>query len=251
MVKEVVHEVVSFEEFFGLDDKVLDATEWVCSHENNKVCEMVNKVLVIMQLFYQEHMYDTPAEWMNLQGEIRELNHELYTELQKIFMDYTDELEEEQDQLWFIPYHYEVEVDLSFDDLLSAGVDGITDRLYDDILSKANYYAIMPITTGVFSVYSNFRRAIKELTNLVDYNAQNGKKIIERIYLEFVYGEDALFDWITSGRNTCEWCYYIESLNPQPLRALPVDHVNGGCVVRPHSPLDYSDEYKKLRGWEI
>lgn len=249
MVSGVVHEVMSFEEFFGLDSKVLEASEWVCTHENDKVCEMVNNVLVIMQMFYNNHKYDTPAEWMNLQGEIRELNHELYTELQKIFMDYTDELEEEQDQLWFIPYGYDIEIDLDFDEILSTRVNAITDRLYNDILSKASYYVIMPITTGMFNVYSDFRRAIKDLTNLVDFNAQNGRNVIERAYLEFVYGKDALFDWVTSGRNTCEWCYYVESMNPQPLGALPVDHVNGGCRIVPHDPTNYTDEYSRLRGW--
>lgn len=249
MSSTTVHEVMSYEEFYGLDSKILEATEWVNDHEDDRICEMVNRVLVIMQMFYNEHKYDTPQEWMNLQGEIRELNHELYTELQKIFMDYTDELEQEQDDKWFIPYDYNLEIDLAFDDILSAGVNGVTDRLYDDILSKATYYAIMPITTGVFSIYSNFRRAIKELTNLVDYNAQNGNKLIERFYLEFVYGTDALFDWVTSGVNTCEWCYYIESLNPQPLSALPIDHINGGCRIVPHNPTDYSEDYSRVRGW--
>lgn len=250
MVNHVVHDVMTFEEFYGLDNRVLEASEWVCDHENDKICEMVNKVLVIMQMFYEEHKYDTPREWMKLQKEIQELNHELYTELQKIFMDYTDELERKQDDLWFIPYNYDLKIDLTFDDILSARVNGITDRLYNDILAKASYYAIIPITTGMFNVYSDFRRAIKDLTNLVDYNAQNGEKIIERIYLEFVYGSDALFDWVTSGRNTCEWCYYVESLNPQPLSAMPVDHINGGCRLVAHDPKNYSDEYSKLRGWK-
>ena len=248
MVNGVVHEIMSFEEFYGLDDRVLEASEWVCDKEDEKICEMVNRLLVIMQEFYNEHKYDTPQEWMNLQGQIRELNHELYTELQKIFMDYTDEIEDKEDEKWFIPFDYNVEVDINFDDILSAGVNKVTDRMYNDILSKASYYAIMPITAGAFSVYANFRRAIKEITDLVDFNAQDSRKEIERIYLEFVYGTDALFDWVTSGINTCEWCYYIESLNPQPLGALPIDHVNGGCRIIAHDPSNYSDEYRELRG---
>ena len=249
MSKRVVTDVVGFEEFFGIDHNVLEASEWVCSHEDERIAGMVNHILVIMQLFYQEHEYDTPQQWANLEHEIRELNHELYTELQKIFMDYTDELEDEQNQLWAIPYGY-VQVDLSFDDVLSAGVDGITNRLFDDIREKALFTTTLLFTTaGAFQVYSNFRRAIKELTNLVDFNAQHGQKAIERIYLEFVYGEDALFNWVTSGRNTCEWCYYIESLNPQPLSAMPVDHINGGCSIVPNNPKDYTYEYKLIRGF--
>ena len=101
----------------------------------------------------------------------------------------------------------------------------------------------------MFALHSNFRRAVKRLTNVIDYNAQYTENRIARSYLEFVYGQEKLFYWRVSGVNTCPWCYDLEAMGAMPLSWFPVDHPNGNCWLEPVIPDDYSDEYLILRGW--
>ena len=135
---------------------------------------------------------------------------------------------------------------MDLEEIIDAGVDSVTDTLYADLKDKATFYKEMAITTGMFSLHSNFRRAVRKLSNVVDYNSQYLAKRIDRSYNEFVYGQEALFYWICSGRNTCPWCYSIERESPLPLSMLPIDHPNGHCTIKPVLPDVYSDEYLEV-----
>lgn len=247
----MVSEVPSFEEFFGLTENGLSYADWVEEKEDDEdIALMINAVLVILQEFYNEHRYDTEKEWVkeSLKREFNTLNKELYNTTLEMIDDYIETVHERFNNQYNIPQG-KVEAEVYYDDVINSGIDSVVNQLYDEIKNKADFYNTMILTTGAFTIEANFRRAVKRLSNIIKNNAHHGEKVVERKYMEFVYGKDALFDWVTSGRNTCEWCYMVESMNPQPLSALPVDHINGGCSIVPHDPLNYSDEYLELMGW--
>ena len=118
--------------------------------------------------------------------------------------------------------------------------------LYYDLKDKADFYTELSLTTGSFSPHANFRRAVKKLTNQVDFKSNHVWKLINRKYDEFIYGQDALFTWNCSGINTCDWCYSIEAKGAMPLSWFPLDHIHGRCVLKPVNPNVYSDEYMRL-----
>lgn len=247
----MVSEVPSFEEFFGLNHDGLTYTDWVESKEKDTdVLMIINAILIILQEFYNEHRYDTPKEWLNdsMKKEFNNLNKEIYTELLESLDNYIELVQEKYDAKYKLPYG-KVEAEVYYDDIINSGVDTVVDTLYNDIRHKADFYNSMTLTTGIFTIEANFRRAIKRLSDIISNNAHHGEKIVERKYLEFVYGEDALFDWIPSGINTCPWCYAIAEECPLPLSSLPVDHINGRCSIVPHYPDKYSTEYVDLMGW--
>ena len=80
----------------------------------------------------------------------------------------------------------------------------------------------------------------------MDFKGHHIRKIMERKYQEFVYGQEALFTWQCSGINTCAWCYEIEAKGAMPLSWFPIDHINGRCKLKPVNPDEYSEEYKRL-----
>lgn len=247
----MVSEVPSFEEFFGLTHNGLTYSDWVEDKEKDTdLVLIINGILIILQEFYNEHRYDTAKEWLNesMKKEFNTLNKELYTELLDSLDNYIVTVQQKYDAKYRLPAE-KVKVEVFFDDVLNSGIDTVVDTLYDDIRNKADFYNSMELTTGIFTIEANFRRAIKRLSDIIKNNAHHGEKIVERKYLEFVYGEDALFDWIPSGINTCPWCYMIAESCPLPLSALPVDHINGRCSIVPHFPEKYSDEYVDLMGW--
>lgn len=247
----MVSEIPSFEEFFGLINNGLTYSDWVEDKEDDDdLLLIINSILIILQEFYNEHRYDTPKEWLNesMKKEFNNLNKELYTELLESLDNYIETVQGRYDTKYTLPYGT-VNVEVYFDDVLNSGIDTVVNTLYDDIRNKADFYNSMELTTGIFTIEANFRRAIKRLANIIKNNAHHGEKVVERKYLEFVYGEDALFDWIPSGINTCEWCYMIADSCPLPLSQLPVDHINGRCSIVPHYPNKYSNEYIELMGW--
>ena len=101
----------------------------------------------------------------------------------------------------------------------------------------------------MFSLHADFRRAIRKLSNKISGNAEYVRSRVQRDFLEFVYGQEALFRWVVSGRNTCAWCYAIEAMGAMPLSWFPVDHPNGMCRLVPEKPDQYSDEYRVIKGW--
>lgn len=249
----MVSEVPSFEEFFGLTHDGLTYSDWVEQNEDDKdIALIINAVLVILQEFYNEHKYDTEKEWVkeSLKREFNTLNKELYNTTLEMIDDYIDTVHEKFNTQYNIPAG-RVDAEVYFDDVINSGIDSVVNQLYDEIKNKADFYNTMTLTTGIFTIEANFRRAVKRLSNIIKNNAHHGEKVVERKYLEFVYGEDALFDWVPSGINTCPWCYMIADMSPLPLSQLPIDHINGRCSIVPHFADKYSDEYNDLMGWLI
>lgn len=245
MIDEVIHEVVPFEEFYGLNDYSLESVDWVNTNLDSTSRDMVNEVLVVLQFFYNEHKDDSVNEWLQLKK--MGLRKELLDVLNKVFNTCFDDLVDEQNNLWSLPVDFVLVEHWQWREVFKYRVDAILDKLFGDIYSKAVYYRDFPMPAGSFQVESDFKRSIRGLTNLVDYNTGNTVKWVEREYLVFVYGEDALFNWICSGVNTCEWCYSVERGNPYRLSELPLDHINGHCKIVPVYPDDFTDDYLKVR----
>lgn len=250
MLKYSVPQAPTYEEFYGLIDNELEDEEFEPNEKDEKIRELLVIVLSLLQDFYIEHMYDN--EYLIVSEEFEEqlngLNTHLKELLLSLFSDYVNKVQNELDIQYVIPTGT-VSSDFDLEAVIDSGVDMVTTQLYSDLKNKADFYRDVAITTGVFSLHSNFRRAIKRLSDMVRNNAQYTERRIIRSYLEFVYGQEKLFYWRVSGINTCNWCYEMEAMGAMPLSWFPVDHPNGNCWLEPVIPDDYSDEYIILRGW--
>lgn len=246
----LVHDVPSYEEFYGLIDNEIDDDEFDSDIEDEKIKKMIVIALSLLQEFYISHMYDTEYTILTdeFEKEISDFNTQLKDLLISLFATYIGEVQNELDLEYVIPSNH-IKTDVDLETVIDSAVDTVTDTLYVDLKNKANFYRDVAITTGMFSPHANFRRAIKRLSNHIDYNAQYTRNRITREYQSFVYGQEALFYWRVSGRNTCAWCYEMEAMGAMPLSWFPVDHPNGQCWLVPVLPDVYSDEYVELRGW--
>ena len=246
----LVHDVPSYEEFYGLIDNEIGDDEFDSDIEDEKIKKMIVIALSLLQEFYISHMYDTEYTILTdeFEKEISDFNTQLKDLLISLFATYIGEVQNELDLEYVIPSNH-IKTDVDLETVIDSAVDTVTDTLYVDLKNKANFYRDVAITTGMFSPHANFRRAIKRLSNHIDYNAQYTRNRITREYQSFVYGQEALFYWRVSGRNTCAWCYEMEAMGAMPLSWFPVDHPNGHCWLVPVLPDVYSDEYVELRGW--
>lgn len=250
MLKYSVPQAPSYEEFYGLIDNALEDEEFEPDEKDEKIKELLVIALSMLQDFYIEHMYDN--EYFVASEEFEEqlsgLNTHLKELLLSLFSEYVSKVQNELDIQYVIPTGT-VESDFDLETVINSGVDVVTTQLYSDLKNKADFYRDVAITTGMFSLHSNFRRAVKRLSDVIRNNAQYTENRIIRSYLGFVYGQEKLFYWRVSGRNTCAWCYEMEAMGAMPLSWFPVDHPNGNCWLEPVIPDDYSDEYIILRGW--
>ena len=245
-----VPNVPTHEEFYGLIDNELTDKEFDSDIADEDIKRMVVLALSLLQDFYLQVKYYTAYDVLTekFEKELDSFNIELKESLVLLFKEYLTNLEVEQNIEYEIPAGT-VDTNVDLEKVIDSSVDAVTSTLYADLKSKADFYEDMAITTGVFSLHADFRRAVKKLTNKIDFNAQYAQRLIDRSFKEFVYGQEALFYWICSGRNTCAWCYEIEALSPMPLSMLPVDHPNGMCRTEPVNPDQYTDDYMIVRGW--
>ena len=245
-----VSDVPSYEEFYGLLDNDIDDEDFDSDEQDEKIRRMIAIALSLLQEFYLIHKYDNEYYISSdyFKEELDEFNTFLKENILVLFNKYFDEMSAEYDLKYQIPSGT-IEQSIDIENVINSGVDSVTDTLYSDLKNKADFYQDVAITTGMFSLHSNFRRAIKKLTNVVKNNAQYASNVIERDYLSFVHGQEALFFWKVSGINTCAWCYEMEAMGAMPLSWFPVDHPNGRCWLEPANPTEYSDEYKEIRGW--
>lgn len=245
---KAVPNVPSHEEFFGLTDNFIDDDEFESDNSDDDVRKMIVVMLALLQEFYILHMYDSEYYFSSEQfnDDIRQFNSELKDNLLVLFTEYMNILTTNLDVKWNIPTGT-VTIPLELKEIIDTGVDSVTNTLYYDLLDKAVYYTELSMTTGAFSPHGNFRRAIKRLTNQVTFKGHSIRKIIERKYDEFVYGQEALGRWVCSGVNTCAWCYEIEAMGAMPLSWFPIDHINGNCRIVMENPNVYSEEYNMIR----
>lgn len=245
-----ISQVPSYEEFYGLIDDELYDEDFEAKDKDEDVKKIIALALSLLQDFYLQVKFYTAYDILSerFEEELAEFNTELKESLLILFNDYLDTLRVEQNQKYEIPSNV-VDSTIDFEKVLGSAADSVTDILKADLTEKAQFYQDMAITTGAFSLHSNFRRAIKQLTSKISNNAHHARKLIEREYLVFVYGQEALFYWKVKGVNTCEWCYANEAMGAMPLSYWGVDHINGNCWLEPANPNEYSEEYKKLKGW--
>lgn len=245
-----VPNVPTYEEFYGLIDNELTDKEFDSDIQDEDIRRMVVLALSLLQDFYLQVQYYTAYDILteNFQKELDAFNIELKESLMILFQEYLNNLEVDFNLKYEIPAGT-VKHNFDLKNIIDSSVDAVTGTLYLDLKSKADFYNDVAISTGVFSLHADFRRAVKKLTNKIDGNAQYAQKRVDRSFKEFVYGQDALFYWICSGRNTCAWCYEIEAMSPMPLSMLPVDHPNGMCRTEPVNPDQYTDAYRIIRGW--
>lgn len=245
---KAVPNVPTHEEFFGLIDNLIEDDEFEPANDDEEVRKMIVVMLALLQEFYILHMYDEAYYFAGeqFQDDINRFNDELKDNLLVLFTSFINSITTELDAKWVIPTDT-VKIQLELREIIDSGIDSVTNTLYYDLKDKADFYTVLSETTGTFSPHGNFRRAIKRLTNQVDFKGHHIRKVIERKYDEFVYGQEALFYWRCSGINTCAWCYEIESMGAMPLSWFPIDHINGRCVLQPVNPEEYSEEYNMIR----
>lgn len=242
----------TYEEFYGLVDNVLTDADFDPEEKDDEVRKLLMLALSVLQEFYLQvqyyNAYDIISE--RFEEELSKFNSDLKESLLILFNDFIDSVRVDQNLKYGIPANV-VDSDVDFEKVLYSVVDDVTQTLQADLNEKAQFYIDLAITTGVFSLHSNFRKAIQQLDNKLRNNAFHATKLVERDYLTFVYGQEALFYWRVSGRNTCEWCYANEAMGAMPLSYWGVDHINGGCTLEPANPDEYSKEYTDLISGEI
>ena len=252
-LEKSVHNIPSIEEFNGLDENEISYGEMEFSSDDDDLDRMMAVLLGLFFEFYESCMYlgENYFNSAKFNEDVSKLNASLKDNWKLMMDDYIKSKHDYYDIFWLIPPNTVKSNDLNITTLIDDGINAVTDTLYGDLKDKSSYYNVMKNTSGKFLPHGNFRRGLKKLKTQIDYKTQSVSKAITRKYNEFVYGEDALFEWVCSGRNTCAWCYMIESESPMPLNMLPVDHPYGECRQIPHDPNKYSDDYIKVRNYEI
>lgn len=242
--------IPTYEEFFGIVDNELTDSDFQGKTDDDEINKIITSLLLLLQQFYLTHQYYNPSDVFgkDFKSDLNDLRGELYDTLLVLMDEYEGKLLSDGNVEYLIP---DGVVSTTFDltQSLKDGIDDVITQLESEAKSNASYFMVATVA-GSFSLHSNFRRAVKRLSQTVEFNAQLAKKLIERTFLGFVHGDEALYDWIPSGRNTCAWCYMIADRSPMPLSMLPVDHIHGECRIRLHTPDVYSDEYKEIRGWD-
>lgn len=243
-----VPNVPTHEEFFGLNDNYVEDREFEAKNDDEDIERMLLIMLGLLQEFYILHMYDTAHYYSSEQfkDDITDFNSELKDNWSVLFSNYVTSLTTELDATYGIPTD-KVDVAIELEEIINSGIDSVTMMLYYDLRDNAMFYTDLSRTTGVFSPHSNFRRAIRKLTNQIDFKGHHVRKVIERTYDEFIYGQEALFTWVCSGVNTCNWCYEIEAMGAMPLSWFPIDHIHGNCKMKPVNPDEYSEAYNMIR----
>lgn len=245
---KAVPNVPTHEEYFGINDNYIEDEEFEPDNRDDDVKKMILVMLALLQEFYILHMYDE-AYYFNseqFKEDINRFNGELKDNLLVLFNEYVSILTNNLDAKWKIPTGT-VTIPLELAEIINSGMDSVTNILFYELMDNATYYTELSMTTGSFSPHGSFRRAIRRLTNQVDFKGHDIRKIIDRKYDEFVYGQEALGKWVCSGRNTCDWCYMIEAMGTMPLSWFPIDHINGECKIVMENPNVYSEEYNMIR----
>ena len=246
---KLVHNIPSIDEFNGLDDNELLFGDLDFSSDD----DLERLVVVLGGLYFDfyEMVKYFGVDYFSSDkfgDDVLRLGESLEEQWSVLLEKYIKSRHDYYDSLWSIPSNTITSDDFDTASLIKTGINTVTSTLHSDLKDKATYYKIMKNTSGKFLPHSNFRRGLKRLTNQIDYKTQSIDKNIKRKYDTFVYGREALFDWVCSGINTCAWCYMVEAESPMPLNMLPVDHPYGICTITPHNSNDFSQEYLNLTG---
>lgn len=231
--------VQSFDEFYGLVDNFLDESDFTGSSSDDGLNDVLSLMLVLLNDFYNDYKYVTTVEVVgdDFKNDLERLRLRLIDAIDNGLNDYISVLKRRYDSEYELGEYDVYEFD-DFRDCMHSMIDTMIYQLYYDVVNKARYYDVMMVQfIKDFNMNSNFRRLVNRFKEGFDNNFKAVMSSVERTYLEYVYGEDALFYWVPSGRNTCEWCYMLADMSPQPLSAFPKDHPNGACVLSPLNPI--------------
>lgn len=244
-----MHDVPTYEEFFGLLDNRLDDSDFDTNVKDEEIKKIVLVALSLLQDFYIEVMYYNEFDVVRdeFKDKLRNFNTELKEIVLAMINEYIEDTHIDLNRDYEIPYGT-VQSDVDITSVITSGIDSAVNTFSYDIQNKSDFYKL-PLTTGVFAIEENIRLFARKLTNVINFNTQHAKKCIVRDFELFVYGQDALATWNVTGVNTCAWCYYLAGLGARPISWFPVDHPNGGCWLEIVNPDEYSMEYKKIRGW--
>lgn len=244
-----MHDVPTYEEFFGLLDNKLDDSDFKTNVKDEDIKKIILVALSLLQDFYIEIMYYN--EFDVLREDFEKKLEEFQSELKEIVLamidEYLEDVHADLNSKYEIP-HGTVESEVDIAQVITSGIDAAVTTFTQDIQNKSEFYKL-PLVTGAFALEENVRVFARRLTNVINFNTQHANKCVVRAFELFVYGQDALATWNVTGVNTCAWCYELASLGARPLSWFPVDHINGGCWIEIVNPNSYSDEYKKVRGW--
>ena len=245
----VVHDVPTYEEFFGLLDNQLDDSDFDTNVKDEDIKKIILVALSLLQDFYIEIMYYNEFDVLreDFEKKLNDFQAELKEIVLSMIKEYLEDIHADLNNKYEIPVGT-VESEIDIAPVIISGIDAAASAFTHDIQNKSDFYKL-PLTTGVFALEENIRLFARKITNVINFNAQHANKCVIREFELFVYGQDALATWNVTGVNTCAWCYYLASLGARPLSWFPVDHINGGCWLEILNPNEYSDEYKKIRVW--
>lgn len=88
------------------------------------------------------------------------------------------------------------------------------------------------VNSNLNNAKSDITKYIKSNKRAIKFTTHRVKSKIRRDIELKVYGDDALAEWFCLGNNPCNWCLDLQSEGAKPLSEMPLDHVNGHCVVR-------------------
>lgn len=248
----MVSEVPSFEEFFGLnkDDLTEDDFDYKSSDKNEEYMGIA--ILMIFFNFYRKYQYK-PISYVenNFEKDLSQLKANLDKTLDKESFNILDKYKISTLDKDNIPAIFKDKItwDFNYKEPLKVAKSTIAatiNQLKDDIKTKILVYKDVAKKAVDFNIKPNIKRATRRFKDTVNFNAQSIKQKVTRGYQKFKYGEDMLYTWVVSGRNTCNGCYTLASYPPQTIEKWPLDHPRGACELKPVDPSLVSNDYLKL-----
>ena len=199
-------------------------------------------VLMLLEQRYRVMKSMTPQRVLDeIEDLMTSLNNELKSTATTKVQEHTQKFLNKTLMDYSIPLGY-LDIDTSMIEIMEDSIDGLVNQLGDELKVKSKFF-IDNLSKDTFNILPNFKRAVKKVVDAVGNNLIYSKEKTNRKVLEFVYGEDKLYYWITAGDDkVCEWCRIQESLPPRVLREIPLDHPHGRCEKEPIDNI-YSDEY--------
>lgn len=242
----MVKQVQLIDEYYQDDDDEDDSDLFYApSYYETDEQLVIVACLILLRQKYLELKSMTPSEVVDeVDNIVDSLNSELVATATSKISDATENYLIKVLNDFSIPQGY-VDIDTSMLDVVSVSIDTLCKSLAGEIKQKAMFFNDN-LSNSTFNILPNIKRAVQKLIDAVGNNLLYSKEKSKRNVLEFVYGEEQLYYWMTmNDMKVCDWCLMQQSLPPRTLSEMPLDHPNGRCILEPVSP-EYSNEYKML-----
>lgn len=241
----MVAQIQYIDEYYHTDDEDDDDALGIFYAPTYYETEEQLVIIACLLLLQQRYMLLKSMTPQQIVDEIEEIMSSLETELISTATDKV--IGHTQDYLnrvlvdYAIPLGY-IDIDTSMIDIMNDSLTGMINSLRDELMVKGKFFRDN-MSKDDFDVLPNFKRAVKKVIDAVGINTIYSKEKSNRKVLEFVYGEDKLYRWLTANDDkVCEWCRIQEKLPPRTLKEMPLDHPHGRCEKEPIDPT-YSNEY--------